>query len=424
MPAIRGLCANDNGTQLYTVCGDRLYYVDRAGVRTELGRLRTRRGYVDMRVGVAQLVVVDGRNLYTYTLTGGTFTRVDNPGWRGSDRVGYAGGYFLFSDGVVFYISAIEDAGSLDPLDYTTAPASPDGIVAALDSHGDALLFGQVTTEPWNNTGNADFPWEQNRGGIMDTGCLGAFTIQPLDNSLFWLGGDGNGAGLVYRTNGYQAQRVSDVGVEQAIQRAIAAGQDMTKAIAYTYTHNGHPFYCLNVPGLDTTFCFDVSSGNWHERAEFDKGSYAPHRGKFHAYCYGKHIIGADDGNLYSYNADRTNNAGDILVRDRISPHYAEPTMQRISFGPFELNCSIGYGKAGTGEEARVMMRTSDDGGRHWDDWRTETLGAVGESDLARGQRALFTQNGSSYDRVWHVRVVDDVKFSIVGARCEGRTNG
>lgn len=420
MSAVRGLCANDLGNQLYTVIGDTLYYVARDGTRTELGQLRTRRGYVDMRVGVSQLAVVDGRNLYTYDLTSGAFVRVVNEGWLGSARVGYAGGYFLFSNGRVFYISAIEDAGSLDPLDFTTAPASPDGILCVIDSHGDALIFGQVTTEPWNNTGAADFPWEQNKGGIMDTGCLGAFTVRALDNSLFWLGGDKSGAGMVFRTNGYQAQRISDVGVEQAIQRAIAAGEDMTRAIAYAYTHNGHPFYCLNVPGLDTTFSYDVSSGNWHERAEFELGSYAPHRGKFHAYCYGKHIIGADDGILYSYALGVNNNAGDILVRDRISPHYSEPTMAKVTYGTFELNCSVGNGLAADGTEAKVMMRSSDNGGKSWDDWRTETLGAIGES-VADGARARWTRNGSAFDRVWHVRCVDDTPFRITGAVVKGR---
>lgn len=418
---IRGLQANDSANQLYMVQRDKLYFVDRNGDRTELGQLRTRRGYVDLRVGVSQLALVDGPNLYTYNLTSGVFTRVVNPGFLGSPRLGYAGGYFLFSNGLVFYISAIEDAGSIDPLDFTTAPASPDRIVAPIDSHGEAWLFGEVTTEPWiNDNASVDFPWSQSGGGVMDTGCLSAWTIRALDNSLFWLGGDKSGTGLVYRNAGYRADRISDVGIEQRIQKAIEAGNDMSKAIAYTYSQNGHPFYCLNVPGVDTTLCYDVLSGNWHERAEFANGQYAPHRAKFHAFCYGKHILGADDGVLYAYKPGRNNNAGDILVRDRISPHYANPTKQKTVFGPFELNCDLGNGLAADGTEARVMLRTSDNGGRKWDDWQTETLGAIGESE-SDGARARFTRQGAAFDRVWHVRCVDDVPFGILGAVVKGR---
>lgn len=413
---IRGLVANDSQTRLWTVVENSLYAVGRDGSRSVVGTLRTRRGYVDMRVGSRQLVIVDGPNLYTLNLSTGTFARVTAPGWLGSVRLGYAGGYFLFADPGTgkFYTSAVEDAASLDALDFATASSSPDNIVAPLDDHGEAWLFGEVSTEPWTRGVNPDFPFDQQQSGIMQTGLLGAFTARQLDNTFYWLGRDKNGGGQVYRAEGFIARRISNDAVDQQIQKRIDAGADMSKAIAYTYQDGGHSFYCLNVPGLDTTLCYDVRSGKWHDRAEFVNGSYAPHRAKWHAYCYGKHILGADDGKLYAFNPTRNNNAGDILVRDRISPHYAQESDKPITFGPFNLICTIGKGPG----SPEVAMRTSDDGGESWNDWRTESVGKIGET---RGS-VQFTQNGSAKDRVWHVRFTDDVPFGLIGANVTGRT--
>lgn len=386
-------------------------------MRSNLGTLATRSGYVDMRIGVSQLVIVDGANGYTLDLETDTFARITSPGWLGSTRVGYVDGYFLFADPAtgVWYISAIEDASSLDPLDFATASSAPDDLVAVVNDHGQAWLFGATTTEVWDNTGAADFPFEKNRGATMQTGCLGAFTIQPLDNTLFWLGRDTSGAGMVFRAQGYQPQRVSNTAVEQAIQAAIERGENMAQAVAHTYQQHGRSFYVLNVPGLNTTWAYDVTSGQWHERAEFVNGDYAQHRGKFHAYAYGRHIIGGDDGALYVYDTEANTNAGDTLVRDRISPHYATPQLSRIKFGAFELDCTVGRGKE-AGAEAHVMLRTSDDGGESWGSWRTQTMGGIGQTRA----RARFLRNGSAHDRVWHVRCTDDVPFSIVGAAVAG----
>ncbi len=416
MSAIRGLTANADGTALFCVDGPYLFYVDRMGVRTLRGTLNSRNGYVDMRIGTDQLVITDGPNGYVYNLNSMAFNRIVNSGWLGSVRVAYAGGYFIFSqpNTQFWYISAIEDANSEDPLDFAQAPSSPDNIICAMADHGEAWLFGSATVEPWSNSGAADFPFEQNRGAIMQTGTVAAFSVCALDNTLYWLGRDQQGGGVVWRAQGYQPQRISNIGVEEVIQKVIESGTDVTKSIAYAYQQNGRSFYVLKVPGLETTWAYDVASGQWHERAEFVLGKYQPHRATHHAYCYGKHIVGDGDGRLYTLNPETNTNAGDILVRDRISPHYAQPSLDRIKFGQFELDVKVGGGKPdGTGCE--VLMRYSNDGGLSWEKWDKVSLGAVGQSE----DRARFLRNGAARDRVWQVRCTDDSPFQLVGTKVQ-----
>jgi hypothetical protein len=419
MSAIRGLTSNADGTALFCVEGRYLLSVDRKGVKTLRGTLSSRTGWVDMKIGTNQLVIVDGANLYVYDLLSTVFQRVTNSGWLGSRRVAYVGGVYVFSqpNTQTWYFSAIEDATSEDPLDFAQAPSSPDNIVCPVEDHGQVWLFGSASVEPWDFTGAADLPFEQIKGGIMKTGTVAPFSVCALDNTQYWLGRDENGGGIVWRAQGYQPQRISDQGIEQKIQAVIETGIDVTQAIAYAYQQNGRSFYVLTVPGLDTTLCFDISSGKWHDRAELDlsTGGYKPSRATHHAYCYGKHFLGDRDGKLYVLNPNTNNNAGDILVRDRISPHYAMPSLDNIKFGPFELDCKVGGGKPdGTGCE--VLMRYSDDGAETWSEWRSVSLGAIGETK----QRALFLKNGSAKDRVWHVRVTDDSPFQLVGVKVLG----
>lgn len=415
--AVRGLLANPAGKVLYAVIGAKLYRVAKDGARTELGRLASRSGYVDMKIGVTQLVIVDGANGYVLNMRSDEFKRIRSPGWKGSRRVAYVDGYFCFADPNtgVFYISQIEDASNIDALDFATASSSPDSLVAVFDDHGELWLPGEKTFEVWSNTGGSVFPFSRNRGATMQTGLMGAFTLQGLDNSVFWLGSDDNGGGQVFRASGYSPQKISTEAVDQCLQRAIEGGADMSKAIAYAYQQAGHSFYVLNVPGLETTWAYDVATGDWHERAELVLGEYRPHRAKHHAYCFGRHIVGDDTGRLYVLDPEANTNAGDPLVRDRVSPHFATPALNPVAYSPFQLDCTVGKSPPGT--EATILMRTSDDGGESWNSWREESLGRLGQSKA----EVIWSMNGSAVDRVWHVRVTDDVRFAIVGAKVSGR---
>lgn len=410
----RGLIASTAGNQLFAVVANRLYSVSSGGVRTQIGALITSTGPVGMKIGLTQLVVTDGSFGYVYDLQAHTFTRILSDAWLGSATVEYLGGYFSFIDpnSQTFYISAQEDATTIDGLDFATANDAPDKLVGQISTSNVIVYFGEVSGEVWQlDPSGGDFALQRNSGAYIEVGLLAAFTAKELDNTVYWLGRDERGAGMVYKLEGFRAQRISNMAVEQKIQEAISAGNDMSKAVAYTYQQGGHSFYVLQVPGLDTTWVYDASSQQWHERAELVLGRYAQHRGNYHAYCFGKHLIMGENDIIYAYDVDANTNAGDVLVRDRISPHYASPALSRVFFERFELDCVVGYGIAGDAQ-ASAMLRYSNDGGFNWGSWRTATIGAVGE----KSARARFMRCGSGYDRIWHVRVTDDVPFAIVNA--------
>ncbi len=412
----RGLIANTAGTQLFCVVGNGVFSIDPKGNRTHVGTLLTRFGTVGLKIGLNQLVIVDGTYGYVYDLQTKVFARISDPAFQGSNTVDYIGGYFSFIDpnSQEFYISSFEDATTFDALDFASANESPDKLVGQKSTSNVIVYFGEVSAEIWQLDPTATlFALQRNTGAYMEVGLLAPFTAAELDKTVFWLGRDERGAGIVYRMEGLRPLRISTIAVEEKIQAAISAGADMTQATAYGYQQDGHSFYVLQVPTLETTWVYDVSAQppQWHERAELINGEFSQHRGKYHAYCYGKHLIAGDDGIVYAYDPKVNTNAGDPLVRARVSPHYASPQLDRVFFDMFELDCVVGYGIAGQ-KQANVQLRYSNDGGFSWGSWRTATLGAVGEKQA----RARFPRCGSARDRVWEVRVADDVPFAIVNA--------
>jgi hypothetical protein len=409
---IRGI--HEAAGRLFVVAGAGLYELTSAGASTLLGTLSTSTGLVDMAAGLLQLVIVDGPNGYVLTLASNVFARIASSAFYGSARVGFLDGYFLFirPDTQQFYWSAIDQAQTLDALDFASAESSPDELVSVLIDHRDLMLFGSKTVEGWRNTGSTSI-FERNEGAIMEVGCVAAHSAQKLDSTFLWLGSDANGHGVVWMANGYRPQRVSNLAVEQLIQSST----DLTQASAYTYQQDGHSFYCLNAPGLETTLCFDVSTGQWHDRAELVDGEWEPIRGVCHAFCFNKHLIGAEDGKVYWLDKTKNTLDGDVLARERVSPHEPKRADEPREFPKFVLNCDVGNGKA-DGSAPAVQLRYSNDSGRTWSQWRTASLGAQGDY----GRPVTFRRLGQvkkGGDRVWAVRCTDDTPFSIVGGEAE-----
>lgn len=397
------------GSRCFVVAGNTLYEVSSAGVKTARGTLLTATGAVGMAYGLTQLVIVDGDNGYTLTLSSNVFAEITSDAFYGSDTVTYLDGFFAFvrPDTQQFYVTAIDDASTLDALDFASAEGTPDNLVACIADHRELWLLGETTTEVWYNSGGS-FPFARNNGASIEVGCMAPHSLRQFDNGLIWLGRDRNGDGMVYRAMSVQqASRVSNIGVEEALRQST----DLSAAVAWVYQENGQTFYCLNAPGLTSTWCYEVSTGTWHERADIDgDGQFEAFRVSHHVFAHGKHLVGGADGNLYYL--DRTANtfAGDSRVCERISPHTATPTLERMSFAQFTLDATTG--EAPQGQSPIVELSWSNDGGATYGNPVQRSLGDVGE----RFSRITWRRLGTARNRVWKLRFASDAPFSIVSA--------
>lgn len=382
---------------LHAVRGDTLYSVDSAGDPTTLGTIGSLGGPVDMAANLTQLCITDGTALYVYD--GTTIETVAN--WTPGARIAFLDQRIIGiqADSQRFGWTALGNAKSVAALDFASAEGSPDNLVSMLSSDRELLLLGETTGEVWYSVGGAAV-FQRADSEFLQYGCAAAHGAQMAGDTPVWLGRDKAGQALVLAGRG---QRVSTRAIEERFE-----GRDLAQARAFAYSDGSQTFYCLNVPGLDTTLVYDLRFQQWHERAELVKGNYRQWRARCHAFAYGRHWVGDNDGNLYRMDPTVHTIAGSTLCRDRISPVISHPGRRRLRFPGMELVCEKGTG-------GQVMLRWSDDNGATWSGWRVESAGAVGQY----ARRVRFNRLGSAYDRVLQVRMTDDAPFSPIAADVE-----
>lgn len=393
---------------LYAAGAEKFYRIDSDWETADLGTLGTARGITSMAVNNTQIAIVDGVTGSVFDLDTGTLAPLAGEAWQGSTRVELLDSYGIFirPDSSQFYLTGIQDFTALDPLDFASAEGSTGNVVGMIVKHRELLLFKEYTGEAWYDAGNADFAFARNDGGIFEAGLSAPDTLQKLGGLCFWLGREANGAAVVYRMAGYAPERIST----HSLEEKLSAFDDFSKAYAWTYQQEGLFFYVLQIPGLDTTWVYELGSGLWHERAEWVDGAYQPWRAQCHAFAYGVHVVGDKDGNIYVLDPTAGTNDGDVLIRDRITPHSARPTLNRVRFGSVQIDCTVGNGLGSN--DAKLMLRYSDDGGHNWCNWRHLSLGKIGEFK-ARARCAML---GSARERVWQIRCTDNVPCDVISA--------
>lgn len=284
---IRGILNYFNVT-LFFVSGTTLYFTDSlSATPTSIGTIAGT-GRVSMCANLeGKVFIVSGEDAYIYDLTNSTLSLVSLPPTGGT--CDFIDSYFVFSEeGTAFFY--IYDGVAFDPADVATAEGMPDHVVAVLADHSELWIFCQLHTEVWQDTGDVDFPFQRLAGGLIPQGCAAKFTPKRLDNSIFWLGRNEDGQGVVWRANGYTPSRVSTYAVEFAIQ----SYGDISDAFAMTYQQEGHSFYMLTFPSANATWVLDVSNNMWHERTSFDPDTQGEGRwrGNSLAFFQGEIVVG------------------------------------------------------------------------------------------------------------------------------------
>ncbi len=395
--AVRG-SRNVDG-RWFVVASNTLYEMTSTGSYTVRGTIDTSSGFVGMSHNKTQLAIVDGDNLYIYTLSTNALTQITVAGWRGSDDVHELDGYFIFVDPETdqFYISAIDDGTALDALDFSSADSSPDDIVAHRVSHRQLWFFGSDSTEIWINSGAAAFPFVRYQSYTLDVGCVGKRAAINAADTLFWIGKTERGTGIVYMATGNQPTRVSTVAIEEALK----ASTDISLATMWTYQIEGHEFIGINAPGLDTTWVYDAALQQWHERGEWNAG-WEPLRSRLVTTYGQEHYAGDADGKIVRLDTTVNNLSSRVLVRERTWPHMIQDSMEPVSYLGVELAMTSGHG-------GNVTLEISNDGGFTFGPMLARSLGVTGRWM----QRIRWNGLGTAINRVFRIRCSDDVPFGI-----------
>jgi hypothetical protein len=328
-----------------------------------------------------------------------------------------------------FQISSLLDGTQWDGLDFGAASGGPDNIIAFSAAHRELWLFSQSRVEIYVDDGSANFPFARLSGAYLETGCAAAGSVCRMDNTLFWLGQDERGAGIVWKASGYTPQRISNHSVEWFISEYAAAG-GLSDATAYAYQDGGHSFYVLHFPSATcepsatggmtqgvrngATWVYDAATNLWHERAYWSNtgtARWAAHLARCHAYGFNRHLVGDwQSGRIYTLSLDAYDDAGSVIRRVRRAPHLTDE-LRTMFYHELTLAMQVGAGNAND-PNPQGFLRYSNDGGLTWGNELACGLGAAG----AYQNRVRWTNLGSARRRAFEFATTARVPVTLVDA--------
>lgn len=252
---------------------------------------------------------------------------------------------------------------------------------------------------------------------MLEYGCCARFTPCKSNNTVFWLGQNESGTGVVYQADGYSPERIST----HALETAIAGYGDLTETYGFCYQQNGHTFYVLVFPGF-ATWAWDASARRWTQLCYRNPRTGIRERQRDNAYMFlgGKHIVGDyENANLYFLDLDTYTDNGNIIERERAWA-VIESENRWIRHDSLEIIGEFGVGLGGgiedyAGGNPRWRLSWSDDGCRTFSNERDIDMGRLGHYR----QRGKVRRLGLSRRRVYRLRTTEPVRIAVYGANID-----
>lgn len=371
--------------------------------------------------GGNQLFIVAGLSGYIYSLTANTLTVIAVAGFpTGNAIMGeFFDQYFFVLKGtsLSFQISSLSNGSAWAAADTGTRSRASDNIRTIIRLGLYLWLLGDRTSEPWYDSGAANFPFAPVPSALLDLGTAAEFSATRADNAIFFLAQDARGARMVVKIDqgSLGAQRVSTFAVEYALN----GYPSVSNAVGYSYQEAGHTFYILTAKDWPQSWAFDTATGMWHERRSrnLGTGEDQAQRAICHCYAFDKHLVGdRSTGTIYEQRLGLYSDADQPILWMRRSPHICDE-QKRAYHSRFQIDMESGVGlTTGQGGDPLVMFRYSNDGGHTYSNTQYPSIGKIGDW----GRQSYVWRLGMARDRVYEISGSDPCKIAIVGAYIDG----
>lgn len=414
----RGLFTTSDG-QLYAIVGNTVYAVDQTWRFFTLGNIDVGTNPVSMadngKTAGGQILLVDGTpNGYTIDMTTFAFAPlVDGTGlFTGADSCAYLQTFIIMNTipNTQNFIITNADSLTFNALNTAAKSSYPDNIEYIGLRQREVWLMGSVAaTEPWYLSGAVDFPFEAIPSVYVNYGVAGKYCTTFADDSLFWVSRNTQGKGIIVKSEGYAAKRIST----HAIENEIQGYPTITDAVASVYQIEGHTFVVWTFPSGDTTWVYDLATKQWHKSTWTD-GNGVAHRDRalFYQQAYGSTVaLDWENGNLYLIDPTVYQDNGTPIVFRRGFPHVLK-SLERISHWCLTVNMECGTIADPNAATPMLSMRYSDDAGHTWSIPMMTSLGNQGEY-LTTPQ---FQQLGMTRDRVYELFWSENMKTALLAA--------
>jgi len=373
----------------YFVSGSYLYSIDRTGTKTQIGIITGTRKVSMAHNGVKLCIVVPGGSAYVFDKDLNTLQRISDPDYVPSDTVVFKDGYFIFTatDGDIFFISALNDPTDIDALDFGSAEANPDLILAAHVNHNELYILGELTIQFFqNNPTGSGFPFQSIQSAIIEKGIHARQSCVDFDNTFLFVGGGLNEGTAIWKVTGSSSVvKISTDSIDAEIQKFTR--DEIANAYSMTFTLKGQflalfTFESTTIPSK--TFVYNATASAFSGRAEWFELQSGDNEDKWRVNCiiqaYGKLLCGDSvDGRIGYLDVNTFTDYGQTRHRMVTSSPYSDNEIP-IFQGQMELTMTSGTGlQSGQGSDPQIRMDYSDDGGRTWSYPTSRSYGGIGE---------------------------------------------
>jgi|GEM_PF-1233092 len=411
--------------------GDSVFVVNRNTLYEFSGDDISVRGGVNSIAGTDRCILAgDGENVFivsntgVYWYNGSVIQVLTDPNIVGSVSVDFINNQFIYTKPNFTSISNVGDGTTVNPLNVIGEETDPDSLVRDFVYDEIIYRFGTRSTVAWYNSGVGNPPIEKLQGRIFQVGLGAIHSVARTDEAMYWLGDDYR----VYRTSAGSKQTVSTEPLSAEFASYAKQSVDMVKdAQGSTITMDGNNFYILTFPTANKTFILNESLGplGWSQiSSEPEQGRYL---GSSYFYYDGKqYLTHFDNGGLFVLDFDWYYNGGiDVMRRERITNSVngdllgAKGKRVQMSKAKFIMETGVGLmaNTIGGGENPRIMIEHSDDGGRTWKHGAWPKVGRLGEFTL----QVEYYNLGTFFDRIFRISTSDPVSYTIYSATIDLR---
>ena len=390
--AMNGIAYFVNGNGLYRLTrtiaadGTESFATDNLGTISGSGR-------VSMADNGTQLcILVPGGNGYIWVEGTSTFTQITDIDFTANgnpQHVVYIDGYFLFTtDSKKFIVSALNDGLAYNALDFGSAEADPDDIVAPMVLNNVLYIFGDHTFEAFRNQGGSGFPFIRISGAVTELGLSSAFSLVRSSGVFGFIGSGEKEEPSIYTYNGSAVELISTDAIDNLLGQLTEAQID--DVFGWSYSQGGERFLGFSLP--DTTIVYGIKSKKWHERKSFDTFDGVATEFKWRAnsviQAYNRILIGDSiDGRVGEIDLDLYDEYGNNIISVFATKPFSNMG-NSFSVPSIELTIESGVGNSNDTNPMISMERSTD--GRTFTPRRERSLGAVGEYH----QRVFWRRNG------------------------------
>jgi hypothetical protein len=405
----------------FAVGGNTLYEIFSNGTYKVLGVVGNDNLPVSMCASPLQLAVCSAGVLFVLTFVTNKFQFVATANFPQGPiaKICYGDGFFItFSKNTDYWqVSNPYDATTWPPLAIAQVSVFPENIIDMVVDHRYVWIFGQKKSQVYVDAGTPIFPYQVIPGALIEQGSIAQRSSAQLDNSIFLLGGDERGAGMVWRTSGYALTRISNHAIETAIQGYLNKGTKIDDAVAYSYQDQGHSFYVLYFPTANATWVYDVATSLWHKRLFWNAGSYIAHLSQCHAHAFKHHLVGDwNSGNVYSMSILNLTDNGSPIRRVRIAPTIATEN-QWIFYRSLQIDVETGLGPQpplldgnGNPRAPQLQLTWSKDGGHTWSSGALIDCGMAGQYTF----RAIIRRLGRARTMTFQIVATDPIPWRLI----------